>query len=452
MPISRARKIAYDVLLRVETGQAYASDLLHARMNESVSSRDAALATELVMGTLRWQRLLDFFIERYTGKKTSALDGEVQVALRLGIYQLRHLARIPARAAVSESVELVKQARKKSAASLTNAVLRRAASEKDQPAETFLPPGATAADNLGIAHSHPSWMVERWLKQFGRSRTVALLDGNNQAPNRACALREIGDRDAVIQSLAEEGVDCEPVRLLRDAIILRSGDIAKTKAFQQGRIVIQDEASQMIPLLLDVKRGESVLDVCAAPGGKTLALASAAGPEALVVAGDLHEHRLRTMRERLKNSHVSHVQMVVLDGTSPLPFRSRFDRILVDAPCSGVGTLARNPEIRWRLKPEDLADLHDRQVRLLSFALECLTANGQLLYSTCSLEPEENEQVIHGALAAHSEFQMIPAEIPDGALANGVRAETLTAADGTFRTFPPVHGTDGFFAAVLRRS
>ncbi|HEV2222060.1 MAG TPA: RsmB/NOP family class I SAM-dependent RNA methyltransferase, partial [Candidatus Acidoferrales bacterium] len=229
------------------------------------------------------------------------------------------------------------------------------------------------------------------------------------------------------------------------------GDVAKTTAFENGWISFQDEASQIIPLLLHVKAGESVLDVCAAPGGKTIVLAQKAGPTSLVVAADRRENRLRAMRERLAHAHVSNVKMIALDGTAPLPFRATFDRILVDAPCSGTGTLSRNPEIRWKLKSTDLAELHSRQVMLLHSALECLAPEGQLVYSTCSLEPEENEGVVSEVLHAHPQFRAIRAEIPADALVEGVCAETLVDSNGAFRTFPPLHFTDGFFAAVLAR-
>ena len=463
MPISPARIIAFDTLLRVETEAAYASEILHARLNTKmdakvskkmvakITARDAALATEIVMGALRWQRLLDFFIERYTKKKRAAIDAEVLVALRMGIYQLRFLSRIPARAAVGESVDLVKRARKSSAASFVNAVLRRAASESSQPAGNFFPRTLTPADALALAHSHPTWLVERWLKRFGRAETAALLETNNKAPNRACAVVDSENRNNVILGLAEAGVESEPERLLREAVIIRSGDISKAKIFDEGGIAFQDEASQMIPLLLRVNRGQSVLDVCAAPGGKTMVLTRAAGPEALVVAADLHENRLHAMRERLARLEMSNIKMVALDATASLPFSGKFDRILVDAPCSGTGTLARNPEIRWKLKLSDLTELHHRQVLLLSSALEHLAPEGLLVYSTCSLEPEENEHVISETLKAHPEFQTIAVEIPPGILVGDVHPEMLVGDDGAFRTFPPMHHTDGFFAAVLLR-
>jgi 16S rRNA (cytosine967-C5)-methyltransferase len=449
MPISPARQMAFEVLMRVEQEAAYASDLLHARLDENVGARDAALVTELVMGALRWQRELDFLIERYTHKKPMSLDREVLIALRLGTYQLRHLARIPPHAAVSESVELVKKSRAKSAASLVNAVLRRAAREKDRSIADYLPADTPAAERLGITASYPTWLVERWLKRFGEKETSALLTSNNQPPRVACSLAHPERRAEVLRSLDETGVKSEPGLLSRNAILIQRGNVAKSEAFRNGWIAVQDEASQLVPLLLSVRPGYSVLDLCAAPGGKTLSLARAAGPGALVIAADLHEHRLRAMRERLNAADIAAVQFVALDGTADLPFGRKFDRILLDAPCSGTGTLARNPEIRWRLKPADLADLHRRQVVLLSSALASLALGGHAIYSTCSLEPEENEQVLDEVLAAHPDFRRVPVQLPADALSPGVASSQVISSDGFFRTFPPRDHADGFFAAAV---
>lgn len=447
-----ARSLAHSILLAVETRAAYASELLHMRLEATGDSREAALVTELVMGSLRWQRLLDLLIERYSHRKTSKLDPEVLTALRMGIYQLRYLKRMPARAAVNESVELVRSARKKSARSLVNAVLRRAANESQRPVEELLAVEAPLSDALGIIYSHPTWLVERWLRKFGQQRTISLLQHNNRPPENACVIFGHKNRNEIVESLQSEGFMVQPGRLLRDAIILPKQNVAKTEAFRNGWVTIQDEASQMVPLLLGVKAGDSVLDLCAAPGGKTMRLANLAGKQGHVSAADLHVQRLRAMRERLKRSGIANVSLIALDGTAPLPFAVKFDRILVDAPCSGTGTLARNPEIRWRLKPEDLADLHTSQAALVRSALEHLSPGGALLYSTCSLEWEENESVVQEVLRACSDIRQEPVNIPQNALVETASATELTRNDGTFRTFPPTHYSDGFFAALLKRT
>jgi 16S rRNA (cytosine967-C5)-methyltransferase len=450
-----ARRLAYSILLRVETEGAYASELLHRlserRLDATTDERDAALTTELVLGTLRWQRLIDFFIERYTKRQTSALDREVLIVLRLGIYQLRHLTRIPSRAAVNETVELAKQARKKSAAALVNAALRKAAAERELPTAKLLPPEMETADGLALKYSHPTWLVERWIRNSGEQETTALLQSNNRPPEQACVFLKAAHRDEAIESLQDDGVMLEAGHLLRDAMIVRSGSLRKTSAFQNGWIGMQDEASQLVPLLLDAKSGETTLDLCAAPGGKTMILASRVGPEGQVVAADLRETRLQSMRARIAGLDARNILLVALDGTRELPFACQFDRVLVDAPCSGTGTLARNPEIRWRLRPEDLTDLHERQVKLVRSALARLAPAGALLYSTCSLEPEENEQVVREVLSSEPQFRGETVKIPHGIVAARVNSATLVCEDGAFRTFPPQHGTDGFFAALIRR-
>lgn len=446
-----ARRLAYSILFKVETENAYASELLHSRLETSIDERDAALATELAMGTLRWKRLLDFFAERYTQRAISALDPEVLIVLRLGIYQLRHLTRMPPRAAVNETVELVKQVRRKSAAALVNAALRNAAQERELPVSRFLPAEMEAVDTLALAHSHPTWLVERWLRNFGERETIALIESNNRVPEQAGAFVDTSRRNEAIESLLDEGVSFGSGRLLRDAVLVQGGSIGKTRALRNGWIGIQDEASQLVPLLLGARHGNTVLDLCAAPGGKTMILASRVGKEGRVVAADFREARLRNMRARFATMETQNVSFVLLDGTRDLPFAGQFDRILVDAPCSGTGTLARNPEIRWRLKAEDLADLHQRQVKLLRSAVAQLSAKGALLYSTCSLEPEENEGAIKELLGSDSRLRSETVTIPEGDLANGVNEESLICEDGAFRTFPPRHGTDGFFAALVRR-
>ncbi|HYL38557.1 MAG TPA: transcription antitermination factor NusB [Bryobacteraceae bacterium] len=319
--VSPARQVAFDVLRQVHTG-GYAADLL-VKGSAGLDSRDAGLASEIVFGCLRYQAQLDYLIGRLAPGR---LDPEVRIALRMGVYQLRYLDRVPAHAALSESVELVKRARKRSAAGLVNAVLRKI---DRQPA--VWPDRATEL-------SMPGWLLDKWDRQFGREMASQIA-----------------------------------------AAFLKP---AETYLAGTGRI--QDIGAQSIVPMLNLHPGLTFLDLCAAPGNKT-AQALAAGAE--TVACDIHWHRLKQLGDL-------RCRRVVLDGTRPLPFRSLFDRILVDAPCSGTGTLGRNPEIKWRLKPSDLAELHDKQVALLRNGVAWLRPGGRLVYSTCSLEEEENQQVI----------------------------------------------------------
>ena len=493
MSVAPARRVAFEVLRRVEAEGGYASDLLHARLGaksealstarevkgaareakgeahevegeardlgatrEATRDRDAALATELTLGVLRWQRLLDFLLDKHTRKPVGELDLEVRLALRLGIYQLCFLTRVPARAAVDESVELVKRYGKRSAAGLVNAVLRRAADEqekkKGQTRVLVLPAGMAAAERLGIYWSHPTWMVERWLRQFGEEKTTALLEMNNLVPRLCCSVYDEGRAEEIAAELRKKGMRVEPGRWLRASLTVSGGNPAESQAFREGAISIQDEASQMVALLLDARKGERVLDLCAAPGGKTVVLARQVGTAGHVVAADLHGNRLAGMREQLQRVGAENVSLARLDGTEALPLVGQFERALVDAPCSGTGTLARNPEIRWRLRPEDLSDLHGRQVKLLCNALDQLKPGGRVVYSTCSLEPEENEWVVQEALAGRADVRRVSGEEALRAhLSDTETVKQLFDEKGFFRTFPPEHATDGFFAVVLER-
>lgn len=459
MSVSKARKIAFDVLLRVAKQDAYADEALRSEIGEPVKAEDAALATELVFGVLRSRRLLDFLVDRHLKKPAAVSDPEVRIALQLGIYQMLFLDRIPARAAVNESVELVKRARKSSAAGLVNAVLRKASEQRSRrewaagAVADLLPPGLGLADRFGIQYSHPAWLVERWLRIFGEERARALLEANNSAPAHAGYLFEPERREDAVSLLEKAGCRIHPGRLLRDAWTFEGGSPGASEAVRRGWVALQDEASQAVAGLLAVDRGMDVLDLCAAPGGKTLRLARAAGPEGRVTAADLHEHRVRAMRERFELCGARNIEAIVVDGAQRLPFERQFERILVDVPCSGTGTLARHPEIRWKLRPDDLTDLHGRQVALLRNALAAVAPGGRLVYSTCSLEPEENEAVVSEVLEGLGElFRLADPRSPiENLLQPSVPIESVLGPDGFFRTFPPQHGTDGFFAAAIER-
>ena len=455
MAVSPSRQIAFEVLRRVEAEGAYASDVLHDALDARVKASDAALATELALGVLRWRRLLDCLLERHLKKPVERLDLPVALALRMGLYQLRFLAKIPARAAVNESVELVKRARKSSAAALVNAVLHKAVGDAPAPPAKLLPASLSHAEELAILHSHPTWLVERWLSRQGEAQTAALLEANNERPRLSCALLQPDRRHEIFDELEKAGMRVEPGTLLENSFAVSGGSPARTQAFRNGSISIQDEASQAVPLLLGVRPGDRVLDLCAAPGGKTVACARAAGSNGIVIGADRHAHRLRAMQAQFRRLDLGGVHLVELDAEQPLPFGAKFDRILVDAPCSGTGTLARHPEIRWRLKREQLAEFHQLQARMLRNGLASLAPDGRLVYSTCSIEPEENEEVIAAVVRDEPSIRHVPVSDVMASLqphlASGFGAGMFFATDGCFRTSPAANHTDGFFAAALER-
>jgi 16S rRNA (cytosine967-C5)-methyltransferase len=454
MAVSSARQIAFEVLHRVESEDAYASDVLHAELTAKIKRADAALATELTMGVLRWRGLLDFLLEHDSKRAVSRLDLPVALALRLGLYQLRFMHRIPARAAVHESVELVKRARKSSAASFANAILRKAAERSHEAAADLLPPGLPVAERLAILHSHPLWLVERWLARLGNANTVRLLEANNQTPRLTCALNDETARSAVFKEFAQTGLRVEQGRLLANAFSITGGSPSRSHAFRDGQISIQDEASQAVPLLLGVQAGERVLDVCAAPGGKTAVLARAVGERGLMIAADIYAHRLRAAKAQFERLHLKNIGLVAADSEKPLPFSGIFDRVLVDAPCSGTGTLARHPEIRWRLLPSQMKTFHALQTTILHNAIAPVAQGGRVLYSTCSMEAEENEEVIDGVLdQAGGEVRQAEAAEVRSALAPFLAPEVVSEVffdeTGAFRTLPYRDGTDGFYAVLL---
>jgi 16S rRNA (cytosine967-C5)-methyltransferase len=368
-----AREIAFDILMAVETG-GYAADLLTVRC-ESLPSRDAGLAASIVLGVLRYRSQLDHLIRHYSGKPIKKLDVEVVNALRMAVFQLRYLDRIPAHAAVGESVELIKRARKRSATGFANAVLRKVNRDPvawpDRETELCV----------------PAWILRRWEEHYGREAAEGIARAALETPQRYIRV-PLG---------MEPSADAEPT------------DIPGCyRVREPAGYRIQDVGSQAVVPLLDLKPGMKLLDLCAAPGNKT-AQALEAGVYA--VGCDIHMSRLAGMR-------ALGIPLVQLNAECPLPFEPVFDRVLVDAPCSGTGTLAHNPEIKWRLREEHLAELHARQTRILENARRVLKPGGLLVYSTCSLEPEENETV-----AGPATMQRLPGQVEG----DGFFACSLTA-------------------------
>jgi len=446
MPISHARVAAYETLLHVEREDAYSSELLHAPKYAKLSSVDHGLATELVMGVLRWRSLLDTRIAAHSSQKLDRLDLEVLTTLRIAAYQLIFLDRVPQHAAVNESVELVKRARKGSAVPFANALLRKLAR-----GETRIPEIAMAGDAAALAavSAHPRWLVDRWARALGLEQARKICEYNQRTPETSLRISD----PAIEGELQREGVTLIPGRLLASARRVISGEVTQTKSFRSGRVAIQDEGSQLVALL--VGGGSRILDCCAAPGGKTRILAQQ-NPTATVVAVELHPHRARLMRKLVREANVH----IIAADARMLPLNAHFDRVLVDVPCSGTGTLARNPEIKWRLRPSGennnvLAELQRKQIEILQSAMQRVASGGRLVYSTCSLEPEENEQVIEKALAADSSFRVVNCREE---LERLRREKELIWPDldsllsrPYLRTIPGVHPSDGFFAAILEK-
>ncbi len=420
--ISPARLAAFNILKQVESG-AFSSVLL-AEHEPHLQTSDRALCHELVLGVLRWQLHLDKLIEHYAKRDAERLDVPVRIALRLGFYQLRFLTRIPPSAAVDESVKLVRAARLSSATGLVNAVLRRAIREPEyDPAAGVSDP----LERISLQTSHPLWLIDRWAGSFGLAETEAFATANNLVP--PTAFRVVASRataSEVLSKLNEAGATVESSAVVDDAWRVTGATSVVRELNAAGEIYLQDEASQLVARMLAAETGNRVLDLCAAPGGKTSLIADTTGDRALVVAADRSATRMATVVATSQLHQLNGIKPVLLDASEQLPFESgSFDCVLVDAPCSGTGTLRGNPEIRWRLTPVDMTSLAKQQQQILNQALRMLKPGGRLVYSTCSVEVEENEDVI--------------AKVIDD------RFEVLR----TIRTWPQHEGCDGFFMAAV---
>lgn len=425
MKISPARSAAFDILLKIETERAFSSVLLPL-YESHLLEKDRALCHEVTLGTLRHQIYLDRVIDHYTsGKK---LDAAVRVALRLGLYQLYFLDRIPAHSAVDESVNLVQRARKTSAKGFANAVLRRAS--KGRPELVFV----EDLDQLSVETSHPRWLLERWIGQFGAERAAALAEANNRVGRHA--FRVIADGPVDVGNAMKSN-------FVEGWYLIDRMDRSLIDLAERGDIYFQDEASQMVAAAVNVVNGGKFLDVCAAPGGKTGAILRRGGQNiGFAAAGDLYWPRVLGLRESLRRQAVHNSSVLQYDAETTLPFAdAAFDTVLVDAPCSGTGTIRHNPEIRYFLDETDIEQLAQKQLRILENASKLVKPGGSLVYSTCSLETEENETVCGEFVGAEPAFESVTPQVP----------RAFVTGEGYGRTFPDRDEMDGFFVAEFQR-
>ena len=446
--IGPARIAAYEILRAVSTERASLPAAIAASRETLRDDRDRALAAEIATGVQRWRAALDHVIAAAARRRIERLDAEVVDILRLSAYQLLHLTRVPAAAVVDDAVELTRRAGKRSAAGFVNAVLRSISRRRRSlplpPRPTEPADRAAAVDYLSVTLAHPQWLVERWLDRFGFADTERWLTFDNEpAPQ---TLRANGFRttpDDLARQLAAHDVDVEPGRFAPEALIVRRGH---PLGMSGGLFVVQDEASQLVALLVGRNPGQRVLDACASPGGKTTAIAAAMRGEGLLVACDVRQRRIELLARTVAAMGAANVRLVQADLMKPLPFSQRFDSVLVDAPCSGLGILRRDPDIRWRRREEDLPALAAAQLVMLQHAAEIVAPGGRLVYATCSSEPEENEGVAAAFLATTPGFRGVDLAHDD----SGLPAPVVNGR-GHLRTYPHVHGLEAFFGAVFLR-
>jgi len=449
--IAPARIAAYGVLMAVSGGKADLPTAI-ARAREDLSDeRDRAMVADIATGVQRWRARLDHLLAVFSKRPLERLDPEIVEILRLGAYQLLYHSRVPASAVVDDAVNLARRAGKRSAAGFVNAVLRTVSRRRSSLPLPSRPPDSTdraaALEYFAVSLSHPHWLAARWYDRVGFDAAESWMVFNNTPARltlRANRLRL--DRDQLADRLAAEHIVVRPGLFAPEALIVEEGQPLSGRAIREGLCVVQDEASQLVSLLAGADPGERVLDTCASPGGKTTALAAAMRDRGLLVACDVRTRRMDLLHRAVAASGATHVRLVQADLKGVLPFTQSFDCVLVDAPCSGLGTLRRDPDIRWRRTEADLPALAATQTAMLGHAAETVRTGGRLVYATCSSEPEENEAVAELFLATHADFSPVDAR----SVSPSVPAAVVDS-QGHLRTLPFAHGLEAFFGAVFER-
>jgi 16S rRNA (cytosine967-C5)-methyltransferase len=444
-PRSRAREAALAALVAVEEGAHLDRALHKADLLGGNDVRERALARRIIRGTLQARGRIDWILDRVLHRGgPSGLDPWTRNALRVGLYQILYLSSIPSRAAVHETVRIARLRGGETAAGLVNAVLRRVL--RDGVPEGVPPLEEDPVGHLSVVESYPAWLVARWVGRLGVEKAAERLRAGNRTPPLSLRVLPPGDAQRAAREIEKEGRKvrgssvCPGVLLLPDG-----GDPSTLRPFREGRVLVQDEGAALAGSAAGpVAEGARVLDLCAAPGGKLLTLAASGRAGETFTGMDRSPWRMGRLRDNRERLGLGGVRLIVADALRP-PLRPgvRFDLVLVDAPCTGLGTLGRRADLRWRVREEDISRLAGLARRLLAEAAELVEPGGHLVYSTCTTEPEENEEVIAGFLRADRRYRVVPPEVPlpGGAL----------GPDGTVRVLPEVHGCDGAFAARIRR-
>lgn len=445
--LSPARRLAFDALKEIYRG-GYADVVLHRLLAQTkLSTVDRAFATELVYGTVRRQRTLDALIDQLGKKAAHQQPLDLRVILHLGFYQLRFLTQVPESAAVNTSVELTKTVGQAKLSGVVNGILRqylRLRQNGNDPLQ--LPSDRTAA--LAMQHSFPDWIVDLWLSQLGEAETVALCEWFNRPPTIDLRVNVLKlSRESLRQHLTEAGIAATPLPHLPQVLRLTQsvGSIQALPGYAEGWWTVQDASAQLVSTLVNPQPDECVIDACAAPGGKSTHLAELMGDQGLIWACDRTPSRLKKLSRNVQRLQLHCIQTCSGDSTTITKFTGEGDRVLIDAPCSGLGTLHRHADARWRQTPESVADLARLQSRLLDQAATWVKPNGTLVYATCTLHPAENEAVINQFLAAHPDWQLLPPRTDEPAAA-------FATSQGWIQVWPHQADMDGFFMARLTRT
>ena len=409
-----------------------------------IDKKDIGLLTELTYGTLQRKMTLDYFLSPFL-TKNKKMESWVRQLLRLTIYQMVYLDKIPDRAAIFEAVEIAKRLGHKGISGLVNGVLRSIQREGLPSFEEIENP----LERLSIRTSHPLWLVKRWVDQFGFEETTVMCELNLTPPMMTGRVnRTKTNREECLEILRAEGFEVEASTVVPEAILCMKGNLAHSKAFKNGLLTIQDESSMIVALALGVSENNHVLDACAAPGGKSTHIAEKLNGTGEVISLDLHEHKVKLIRENASRLGLSNIQTKALDSRNALDFfeKESFDRILLDAPCSGLGVMRRKPDMKYTKKEEDLLQLQNVQKTLLESVSTLLRKNGILVYSTCTIDQEENQNVVVDFLQKHSEYEF------DDAFINRVPEKIRPLVkNGEVQILPQYFNSDGFYIACLRK-
>ncbi|MBI4619249.1 MAG: 16S rRNA (cytosine(967)-C(5))-methyltransferase RsmB [Desulfobacterales bacterium] len=435
-----------EILEKVDTQGAYADISLNSalRKSDSLTPLDRAFITELVYGTLRWRGRIDWIISQFSNIPTNKLDPLILNIMRLGVYQLLFLTKVPPFAAVNESAKLADIYGGKGKVGFINANLRAVDRGRDK---IEYPDIERDPDfHISVAYSHPLWMVKRWVKTFGLEATINFCQSNNETPPLTIRTNTLKtSRQELFHELEMNVKEVSLTPCSSEGLQIRgASDITAISSFEKGLFQVQDEASQLVAYIIAPKPEERVLDACSAPGGKTTHIAQLMENRGEIFALDINSSRLALLGENCKRLGITNVKAFKKDASLPLGFRGKFHRILVDAPCSGMGALRRNPDSKWKKSEEDIVPLKRLQLSILNNLADYLKEDGLIVYSTCTVTPEENEEVIDDFLSNHSEFAL-------DSISDILPASCCHLVDnrGFFKSYPHLHNMDGFFAARL---
>ncbi len=442
------REVALQVLIQIEKEQAYSNLLLNQTINSGeVEKRDIGLLTELVYGTVQRKLTLTFFLTPFVKKGLESLEPWVKTLLQMSVYQLVYLERVPERAVIHEAVTIAKKRGHDGTASLVNGILRSVQREGVPSFEKV----TNQTKRLAFEYSFPKWMVRRWLATYGEEETREMMKVSLKPPVVSLRVNQLKtNQEDLMKILKEEGVLTRKGELSSDALIVEEGNAFKTNAYRSGLFTAQDESSMLVAKALGPKAGEHILDSCAAPGGKSTHIAELMNNEGSLLSVDLHEHKVQLIREQAKRLDLSMIEVVAADVrafSQKTPAQS-FDAILLDAPCSGLGVIRRKPDIKWAKKESDIQDIAEIQAMILEAVAPLLKKGGRLVYSTCTIDQEENEAIVEHFIQTHPEFQW------DITLSDRLPEEIVQSKrykDGYVTILPHDYETDGFFIASLKK-